>query len=274
MTNFSRALKEAWRHWRALAAAMLCSIGVATLWGANIAALFPIIETTLNGKSLGEWNHQRLEKSTASLEAKQVEAQTLDTQIAAAVGDQQRGELELQRDMLEARMRVDRAGVYSAQRLQPFFDKYLPSSPFATVVMIVCMIVVATALKQACSLANILLVAYVSQHRPRSARPDFQQGPGARSPRVQRAGHQRLHGPHHAHDRHAGHRHHQLLRRRRHRAAADLRLPVRRLVHLLAADAGVADFRPVAAFLILLPQPPNPRTVHCESSTARWAFTM
>ena len=62
MKYFARALKQAWRHWPALAIALLCSLGVAALWGANIAALFPIIETTLHGQSLQEWNQKRLEK--------------------------------------------------------------------------------------------------------------------------------------------------------------------------------------------------------------------
>ena len=42
MKYFSQALKDAWRHWSVLAAAMVCSLAVAALWGLNIAALFPI----------------------------------------------------------------------------------------------------------------------------------------------------------------------------------------------------------------------------------------
>ena len=55
MHYFLRALREAARSWPLLAAAMLCSAGVAALWGANIAALFPIIEVTLKGESLQSW---------------------------------------------------------------------------------------------------------------------------------------------------------------------------------------------------------------------------
>ena len=56
MKYFLRALRDASKSWPLLLAAFLCSAGVAGLWGANIAALFPIIEVTLNGESL-----QRLE---------------------------------------------------------------------------------------------------------------------------------------------------------------------------------------------------------------------
>ena len=60
MNYFLRALREAARSWPLLAAALLCSAGVAALWGANIAALFPVIEVTLNGESLQSWNDRRL----------------------------------------------------------------------------------------------------------------------------------------------------------------------------------------------------------------------
>src|ERR671918_2665463 len=69
MKSFARALREAWRHWPALGLALACSIGVAALWGANIAAIFPIIETTLHGKSLQQWNRDRLEASQDKLAA-------------------------------------------------------------------------------------------------------------------------------------------------------------------------------------------------------------
>ena len=41
--------------------ATLCSMGVATLWSANIGALYPVIQMTLEGESIQSW----LEKSLA-----------------------------------------------------------------------------------------------------------------------------------------------------------------------------------------------------------------
>ena len=60
MTYFLRALRDASKSWPLLLAAFLCSAGVAGLWGANIAALFPVIEVTLNGESLQNWNEKRI----------------------------------------------------------------------------------------------------------------------------------------------------------------------------------------------------------------------
>ncbi|HYO24720.1 MAG TPA: ABC transporter ATP-binding protein, partial [Lacipirellulaceae bacterium] len=170
MTNFARALKEAWRHWPALAAALCCSLGVAVLWGANIAALFPIIETTLHGKSLQAWNAQRLVDSQERLAEHLGEAAALEAQLAGMPAGDARRPLELQLDMVQTRVRVDRAAIYSAERLQPLVERFLPADPFSTVVLIVSLVVAATALKHVCSLTNIMLVAHVSQSIARDVR--------------------------------------------------------------------------------------------------------
>ena len=67
MKYFLRALRDASKSWPLLLSAFLCSAGVAGLWGANIAALFPIIEVTLNGKSLQDWNKTRIETAESNL---------------------------------------------------------------------------------------------------------------------------------------------------------------------------------------------------------------
>ena len=77
MTYFLRALRDASKSWPLLLAAFLCSAGVAGLWGANIAALFPIIEVTLNGESLQDWNEKRIADAESKLESNQQEIHQL-----------------------------------------------------------------------------------------------------------------------------------------------------------------------------------------------------
>lgn len=161
MKNFVRALKEARRHWTALAAAIGCSLAVAALWGLNIAALFPIIQTTLSGKSLQQWNHERGAAAQQSLDGHLAELAEAERQLAGA-GPAERQPLEFQRGVLETRIKVDRKAVAAAQWLQPWVDQWLPADPFKTVVLIVVLVAVGTLLKQLCSLANVLLVAHVS----------------------------------------------------------------------------------------------------------------
>jgi ATP-binding cassette, subfamily B, bacterial MsbA len=170
MKNFARALKEAWRHWPFLAAALCCSLGVAALWGANIAALFPIITTTLHGQPLQTWNQERLDQAQKDLTAHRAEISDLECRLPQAANAKDGQQLKIQIEMLQAQVKVDQASVFSAQRLKPFFDRFLPSKPFPTIVLIVVMVVLATALKQILMISNDLLVSYVSQSIVRDVR--------------------------------------------------------------------------------------------------------
>ena len=82
MKYFLRALRDASKSWPLLLAAFLCSAGVAGLWGANIAALFPIIEVTLNGESLQDWNQERIETAESKLANHKQEIDQLRTRLA------------------------------------------------------------------------------------------------------------------------------------------------------------------------------------------------
>src|SRR4051794_21407788 len=119
MRDFARALQQAWRHWPALGLAIFCSLGVAALWGANIAAIFPIIETTLHGDSLLTWNTKRLERAEKSLAEHEAELKKLEAARSAATEPDNKRELGLQLSAVETQIKVDRASVYSAQRLKP-----------------------------------------------------------------------------------------------------------------------------------------------------------
>jgi ATP-binding cassette subfamily B protein/subfamily B ATP-binding cassette protein MsbA len=170
MKCFLRALKEAWRHWTALAAALCCSLGVAALWGFNIAALFPIIETTLNGQSLQTWNEQRLVKAQEDVASRQAEAVDLARRLAAAPNEDEKRNLAFQNEVAAAKTKVAEAQARFAQKLQPWIDRLLPSEPFPTVVMVVCMVALATGLKQLLAISNTMLISYVSQSIARDVR--------------------------------------------------------------------------------------------------------
>ncbi|HEX5471795.1 MAG TPA: ABC transporter ATP-binding protein, partial [Lacipirellulaceae bacterium] len=170
MKDFAKALGQAWRHWPALALAILCSLGVAALWGANIAAIFPIIETTLHGESLQTWNQKRLDAAKQSLAEHQDKLHQLETRQAAAIDPATKRDFGFQLDMVQSEMKVDRVSIKSAQRLQPFFDRYMPTKPFATVLLIAVLVAIATAIKQFLMLSDTMLVSYVSQSIARDMR--------------------------------------------------------------------------------------------------------
>lgn len=169
MNHFLRALQEAWRHWFVLAAALVCSLLAAALWGANIMAMFPIIETTLNGKSVPEWNQQRLKDAGKNIATYQAEIAQLEQEIPLADPDVQKKK-QLEVDRLGARIMGEESAVKFAIAWQPFFDNNLPARPFPTVLLIVGIIAASTALKQTLMVSGHMMVNYVSQSIARSVR--------------------------------------------------------------------------------------------------------
>jgi ATP-binding cassette subfamily B protein/subfamily B ATP-binding cassette protein MsbA len=171
MHYFLRAIRDAAKRWPLLLAAFLCSAGVAGLWGANIAALFPIIEVTLNGDTLQAWNERRLTDAQARVDAARKEQADLEAQVAAAAlagpeADQARTRI----DTLALRARGDEAVVYASKKLAPWLDRYLPTDPFTTVLWVVVFVVVSTFVKHAFLLAGTLLVSWVAMNISRDLR--------------------------------------------------------------------------------------------------------
>lgn len=152
-----------------LMAALTCSLLAAALWGANIAAMFPIIETTLNGKSIPEWNRKRVEDAEKQVLDDQARVDQLAREIPQADPQLQKAK-QLELDLLKTSVWTAEKSANSAKWVQPFLDKYLPQKPFPTVLLIVCIVAAATALKQTLAVSGQMMVGYVSQSIARSVR--------------------------------------------------------------------------------------------------------
>ena len=171
MHYFLRALREAAKSWPLLAAALLCSAGVAALWGANIAALFPIIEVTLKGESLQSWNTRRIEDARARIAAGEHERADLEAELAAGGLDPAAARKARSRiDTLALTVRGDEAIVASAVQLGPWLERCLPGDPFQTVLLVVAFVVVSTFVKHVLLLTGTLLVAWVAMNISRNIR--------------------------------------------------------------------------------------------------------
>ena len=167
MTNFYRALREAWHYWPTLSLGILCSFVMALLWGANIIALFPVIETTIHGGNLQSWNEKRIVTVREKVVALKAEYEALE---AVPGADEVNLKMQLKKDYLRTKIMAEEFNLSSLERLQPWLNAWLPSEPFQTVVLVLTLVVFGTLLKQIFSLANIVLVNYVSQSIAREVR--------------------------------------------------------------------------------------------------------
>ncbi|NBU39293.1 MAG: ABC transporter ATP-binding protein [Planctomycetia bacterium] len=171
MHYFLRALREAAKSWPLLVAAMACSAGVAVLWGANIAALFPIIEVTLRGDSLQSWNDSRVEAAERRLETGRAESAVLEARLTDSGLDPDTAARARRRvQALAAGAEADRAVVAGGRRLAPWLERFVPRDAFRTVLLMVALVVVSTFLKHALLLTSTMLVSWVAMNISRTIR--------------------------------------------------------------------------------------------------------
>jgi len=173
MNNLNRALWDALAHSRWLVLAVLCSATAAGIWGANIAALFPILEVTLHGESLHDWNRRltqearhyiddakvEIEKLKAAQQNQKPNPETPEANIAAArISD-------LQMTILR-----EETTLASCEATAAWIDDWMPSTPFGVVAMIVVAIAIGTTIRQVLLVANQVIVGYVGLHIARDVR--------------------------------------------------------------------------------------------------------
>ena len=169
MKNFNRALREALRFWKSIALATVYSLIVAALWSGNIGALFPVIQVTLGEKSLQHWIGTKVAECESTIGQLSAEIAQLEPTLATATSETQ-PRIAARIDQLRAELAGQQAALRSSQRIQPWIDRFLPSDPFQTVVLVIGVLMVSTVVKHVFMLLNSMLVANVSCQIARGTR--------------------------------------------------------------------------------------------------------
>lgn len=150
MKPFWNAIRDSLHHTPALILATLCSLGIAFLWGSNIGALYPVVEMTLNGKSIQNWLEKGVATSQADVERIGSELQATDPNDPAAVSRLQKQYSSSQWALSWRQWTVQTA------------DRFLPRDPFTTICAIMGLLMVSTMIKHVLMLSNDLIIGHVS----------------------------------------------------------------------------------------------------------------
>ncbi len=169
MNNFTRALRDSLGYWKSILLATLCSMAVAVLWGANIGALYPVIQVTLAEQSLQTWMTTEIATTEEKITELGSEIFTLRQRMAALPGEE-RLALESQIAQLESEQSNLETSVKTSRRAQPFVERFLPHDPFQTVVAVIGLVIIGTFVKHLFMLGNTLIIAKVSVNIGRNLR--------------------------------------------------------------------------------------------------------
>src|SRR5688572_6280420 len=171
MGHFGRALRLALPYRWTLAASFGCSVMVAVLWGANISAIFPVVEVVLKGQSLHEWVDEQIAGSDRA--AIDFRRQISDTQAAIAAAPDNERRLQQSLGHLESRLEAETKAGTRLRDVRPWIRTYSPRDPFATLLVVIGMLVAGTLLKGVFLVSGALLDERLAQRATLDLRKAF-----------------------------------------------------------------------------------------------------
>lgn len=162
MKNFFRIVRLTLARRWTFAGAILCSIGVALFWGGNLALIKPVIEIVFTDKTPHGLIDQKVENAKTKLQATTDELAKLRAEIAAAQPEAAR-KLQAAESKLWQREQIEARQLDFVNFLQPLAHRFLPNNTFLALGLFLGAFVMATLIKDAMLVGNLVLVERLTQ---------------------------------------------------------------------------------------------------------------
>ncbi|NIL96022.1 MAG: ATP-binding cassette domain-containing protein, partial [Planctomycetales bacterium] len=162
MKNFCRILRSALAYRWTVVTTLLLSLGIGLLWGLNIGTIYPLVEVVFKRQSLQQWVAEEIVKAEKKAGELQEEIVQLRRQQQLGPADQQR-QLQAKIDRLVDRHRAELLALQGRQRVKPYIDRYLPTDPFRTLMLVVLGLLLGTLVKDVFLALSVILCDRVTQ---------------------------------------------------------------------------------------------------------------
>ncbi|HEX5104594.1 MAG TPA: ABC transporter transmembrane domain-containing protein, partial [Pirellulaceae bacterium] len=162
MTNFLRIVRLTLRRRLTFIGAILCSLGVAVLWGANLGLAKPIVELIFADLPPHAWVDAQVVDAQEKVAVTRARLEDLEQRIRNAA-QPDRAPLVAQQEKLQQRLELEEKQLNGAKWLQPLAKRYVPNSTFGALAMCIGLLVLATLLKDAMLVGNLMLVERLTQ---------------------------------------------------------------------------------------------------------------
>lgn len=172
MNQFARALKLALQHRLNVVGCIATSLIVAVLWASNLAAIYPVVDMIMLDKTIPIWLQEQVASNKQQVKDYQKQLAELNEQLKEADPNQQS---KLEAKIADAESYLDhyqwRASLYGW--LLPVAERWLPNTPFKTLIVVCIYVLIGTYLKNAFRILNTLLVARLGCVTTLQLRNDF-----------------------------------------------------------------------------------------------------
>ena len=161
MNNLGRVLRLSLRYRWTVAATVTCAVLVSLLWGGNIAAVYPIVEALSKGESMQVWVDRQIADSQKEITEFEGTIAEGEKRLVAGAEDEEK----VRRQLRDARNRLtaEQQALATRQWVKPLIDAYLPDDPFRTLVLIICVLLLATAVKDVFLVVGSIFVDRLTQ---------------------------------------------------------------------------------------------------------------
>ena len=162
MSNFSRVLRLALQYRISFLASVFCALGVGLFWGANIGALYPCAQVTLQENSLQGAIDERIDDAARRIDEHSLALAELNQELALASPDA-KAAIQSEIDRVESRIKGERASIQRYSWWRPYVERVFPDDPFLTLVVLIGMVLLGTLVKSLFLISHTILVGRLSQ---------------------------------------------------------------------------------------------------------------
>jgi ATP-binding cassette subfamily B protein/subfamily B ATP-binding cassette protein MsbA len=162
MANFFRIVRLALGRKYTFTLAILCSIGVAVLWGANLSLVKPIVELIFADRPPHAWVEAQVAEAQEKVGLTRAKLANVEQKLASALPAEEK-DLEFQRQMLQERLKLEQQALAWARWIEPLVKKLLPNSIFGALAVIIGILVLMTLVKDVVLVGNLMLVERLTQ---------------------------------------------------------------------------------------------------------------
>ena len=160
MKNFGRTLRLALRYRATVIACLASGMLVAVLWGGNLTAVYPVVDVIMTDRALPEWVDDQLAKHEQ--EVVQYEQQLAGLrEHKATIKNDAKTEKHLQSQIHheEFKLFIHQKQVEWYRWAGSWAHRYLPDTPFATLMIVCGLVLIGTLLKCLFRVVNMVLAA-------------------------------------------------------------------------------------------------------------------
>ena len=159
MKPFLRAIKQSLKYKWSIAGAFLCSFLIAIIWSASITTVFPIVKIVLEDETAITWVDKSIQTGEATLNDLDAEVDELTAEFEATDDPVVSNRIKLKQD----RIRAENKSLDWFRQVQPYVNKYAPTSPFQTLCYALVWLLVVSSLKGVLLVVSAILDARVAE---------------------------------------------------------------------------------------------------------------